>query len=101
VLTTPGLEPNPNPRAIGEHIAADATGLTAVPGVWVAGNLTEPAANVLMAGASDATAAGAINADLIAEDTRPAVHVRRQGDFSPALEAQVCEPVTGARRHGL
>ncbi|WP_211260510.1 NAD(P)/FAD-dependent oxidoreductase [Amycolatopsis jejuensis] len=67
-----GLEPSPHPG--GAFIAADATGLTVVPGVWVAGNVSDPSANVLLSAASGAKAAGAINADLIAEETREAVH---------------------------
>jgi hypothetical protein len=42
VLATLGLDPTPHPRGLGEYIAADATGLTPVPGVWVAGNLADP-----------------------------------------------------------
>jgi hypothetical protein len=68
--------------------------------VWVAGNLADPAANVLAAAASGAAAAGAINADLIADDTRRAVHARHD-PFSPESEARLCEHVMGDRRHGL
>lgn len=100
VLTTLGLEPTAHPTGIGEYVAADATGLTAVPGVWVAGNLADPTANVLGAAASGATAAGAINADLISEDTHRAVQARRD-PFSHASEARNCEHVMGQRRHGI
>jgi thioredoxin reductase len=63
---------------IGEFIAADATGLTAVPGVWVAGNVTDLAAGVVTAAAGGMAAGVAINADLIAEDTRNAVIAYRK-----------------------
>lgn len=66
-----GLHPAPHPN--GEHILADPTGLTEVPGVWVAGNLTNPMATVVMSAASGATAGAVINADLVEEDTRLAV----------------------------
>ena len=44
VLAALGLQPTAHPLGIGEFIAADATGLTDVPGVWVAGNVTDLAA---------------------------------------------------------
>ncbi|MBB4931703.1 thioredoxin reductase [Lipingzhangella halophila] len=78
VVDTLGLEPAPHPRGLGEHIVADATGLTPVPGLWVAGNLADPTANVLAATASGSTAAAAINADLTADDTRRAVRARTE-----------------------
>lgn len=99
-LTGLGLGPTAHPSGLGAYIAADPTGLTPVPGVWVAGNLADPNANVLGSAASGSTAAGAINADLIAEDTRHAVRAHRD-PFSPASEAHVCERVLGDRRHGL
>lgn len=73
VLATLGLKPTAHPLGMGEYIAADATGLTTVPGVWVAGNVTDLMAQVTGAAASGVTAAAAINADLIAEDIRQAV----------------------------
>ncbi|GAA4826623.1 NAD(P)/FAD-dependent oxidoreductase [Saccharopolyspora rosea] len=100
VLNTLGLEPVAHPSGAGEHIAADATGRTALPGVWAAGNIVDPAANVLAAAASGATAAAAINADLITEDTRRAVAARR-APFSAQSEARLCEQVAGERRHGF
>nr|BFE29995.1 NAD(P)/FAD-dependent oxidoreductase [Actinomadura rugatobispora] len=100
VLTAFGLAPVPHPNGLGTHIAADQTGLTSVPGVWVAGNLADPNANVLASAASGATAAGAVNADLIAEDTRHAVQARND-PFSAESEARVCEQILGDRRHGL
>jgi thioredoxin reductase len=49
------------------------TGATAVPGVWVAGNLTDIQAQVITAAAAGLTAGAAINFDLVLEETRPAV----------------------------
>jgi thioredoxin reductase len=60
-----------------EDRLTDATGLTAVPGVWVAGNVTDPTAQVLGSANAGAMAGAAINADLVAEDTREAVAARR------------------------
>ncbi|BAH52214.1 NAD(P)/FAD-dependent oxidoreductase [Rhodococcus opacus] len=60
-------------HVIGTAVAADAMGATAVPGVWVAGNVADPKAQVIVAAGAGLTAAAALNADLIAEDTRLAV----------------------------
>lgn len=77
VLARLGLHPTTHALGIGESIAADATGLTEVPGVWVAGNVTDLVAQVVNAAASGAAAAAAINADLVAEETRQAVTAYR------------------------
>jgi thioredoxin reductase len=100
LLASLGLKPTTHPLGVGEYIEADATGLTAVPGVWVAGNITDLVAQVIGAAAAGVTAAAAINADLIAEDTRSAVAAYRD-PFSAASDARVCEHVMGDRRHGL
>ncbi|WP_344260370.1 methyltransferase domain-containing protein [Actinomadura napierensis] len=70
MLTGLGLKPTPHPMGIGESIAADPAGLTEVPGVWVAGNVTDLMAQMMSSATSGAAAAAAINADLVAEDTR-------------------------------
>lgn len=75
VLAGLGLKPAADPLGIGESIQADDTGLTEVPGVWAAGNVTDLSAQMMGSAAGGATAAAAINADLIAEDTRLTVHV--------------------------
>ncbi|GAB2668697.1 NAD(P)/FAD-dependent oxidoreductase [Kribbella swartbergensis] len=61
---------------IGTVVAADPMGTTAVPGVFVAGNVTDARATVVPAAASGLMAAGGINGDLIAEETRLAVAAR-------------------------
>jgi thioredoxin reductase len=76
VLTELGLHPTAHSFG-GEFVTADAAGLTDVPGVWVAGNVTDLAASVVVAAAEGASAAAAINADLVAEDTRRAVSAHR------------------------
>ena len=78
MLTGLGLETTDHPSDMGGHIEADATGLTSVPGVWVAGNITDPKAQVLGSANAGAMAGAAINADLIAEDTRDAVAAHRE-----------------------
>ncbi|MFE7355085.1 NAD(P)/FAD-dependent oxidoreductase [Streptomyces sp. NPDC057543] len=88
-------------QVIGTYIAADPTGATVVPGVWVAGNVTDPKGQVIAAADAGLRAAAAINADLIADETRRAVAARRGTAFSAAAEREVCELTSGERRHGL
>ena len=53
----------------GSYVPADANGATTIPGVWVAGNVTDPAGHVITAAAAGLKAGATINADLITEDT--------------------------------
>jgi thioredoxin reductase len=82
LLTGLGLVPTTNP--MGEFIAADPTGLTAVAGVWVAGNVADIMANVLSSASAGGAAAAAINADLVTEDVERAVEERRMSVAIPA-----------------
>jgi thioredoxin reductase len=50
----------------------DATGLTSTPGVWAAGNVVDPRAQVITAAGAGSAAAIAINADRL---LRPRVRV--------------------------
>ncbi|MDX6228903.1 MAG: hypothetical protein QOI76_2293 [Frankiales bacterium] len=54
-------------------VIADSTGSTSVPGVWAAGNVIDPRAQVITAAGAGSAAAIAINADLVLEDVRQAV----------------------------
>jgi thioredoxin reductase len=72
-----GLETTVHPLGVGEHVEADVTGLTAVPGVWVAGNVADLMAHVVGAAEAGVRAGAAINADLIAEDNDHAVTAYR------------------------
>ena len=72
-----GLDLVEHPSGTGLHIPVDATGRTAVDGIWAAGNVTDLAAQVGGAAAAGASAAIQINADLVAEDTRRAVSSAR------------------------
>ena len=60
-------------HVLGSYVAADATGATTVPGVWVAGNVADPMGQVITAAAAGLRAGAVINADLIAEETAQAV----------------------------
>ncbi|MBB2915329.1 thioredoxin reductase [Streptosporangium becharense] len=80
VLTGLGLEAvdlEMGGHVIGTRIDADPSGATRVPGVWVAGNVTTLNEQVIGAAAAGVRAGAAINADLIAEETRLAVAARR------------------------
>ncbi|GAB2938118.1 NAD(P)/FAD-dependent oxidoreductase [Rhodococcus aerolatus] len=71
----------------GEHVMArrvpaDPRGATAVPGVWVAGNVTDPMAQVVVAAGQGLMAGAAVHGDLVAEDGRRAVEqARESADF--------------------
>jgi thioredoxin reductase len=62
-----------NGVVIGTYVPTEPTGATSVPGLYAAGNVADPMAQVLVAAAQGLAAAGAINGDLVAEDTREAV----------------------------
>ena len=73
-----GLHPVEHPSGMGEHLPCDATGRTDVPGVWVAGNVTDLAAQVGAASAAGAAAGAQLNADLVTEEARGAVEALRE-----------------------
>jgi thioredoxin reductase/SAM-dependent methyltransferase len=70
---------------LGSRVDANPTGATTVPGVWVAGNVRDVRAQVVVSSADGVMVAATINMDLIAEDTEVAVAAhRRERVFSPA-----------------
>jgi thioredoxin reductase len=66
-------------------VTADSTGRTSVPGVWVAGNVVDPRAQVVTAAGAGSAAAIAINADLVEDDVAEAVSAVDHG-FLPVSE---------------
>ena len=54
-------------------VTVDGTGRTSAQGVWAAGNLVDPRAQVITAAGAGSAAAIGINADLVEEDVRNAV----------------------------
>ena len=58
-------------------VPAGPTGATTVPGVWVAGNVADPMAQVLVAAAAGLMAGAHITGDLAEEETRRAVEAHR------------------------
>jgi thioredoxin reductase len=80
VLSSLGLEPTDmemGGQIVGSYVPAGPAGDTAVPGVWVAGNVADLKAQVISSAAAGLNAAAAINADLVEEDARVAVAASR------------------------
>ncbi len=67
--------------AVGDDgwVTVDATGRTSVRGIWAAGNVVDPRAQLITAAGAGSAAAIAINADLVEDDVRTAVR-----DFATA-----------------
>ncbi|WP_129841600.1 NAD(P)/FAD-dependent oxidoreductase [Streptomyces sp. RFCAC02] len=99
LLTGLGVTPAEHP--MGTSVPADADGRTAAPGVWAAGNVTDPRATLPVAQAAGVRAAMSVNADLVEADTDAAVARAGTDVFGAANEAEVSARVLGARRHGL
>jgi thioredoxin reductase len=61
-------------------VMTGAAGRTSIPGVWAAGNVVDPRAQIISAAGEGSAAAIAINGDLVDEDVRHALrdvdHVR-------------------------
>lgn len=68
-----GLPMQELPGGMGRHFATGKAGATDVPGVWVAGNATDLAAQVGASAAAGALAGAHMNADLAAADTEAAL----------------------------
>ncbi|MFD0482109.1 NAD(P)/FAD-dependent oxidoreductase [Kineococcus sp. GCM10028916] len=64
------------PHPLGEFVQTGTGGVTDVPGVFAAGNVTDLGAMVAAASGSGVLAGAAINGDLVAEDARAAVLAR-------------------------
>ena len=100
-----GVEATPHPLGVGTHLDSDETGQvrsngSVVPGLWAAGNATNPMAQVMVAAAAGISVAAAINAHLIGEEIESAVEAYRH-PFSVAAEAGNARRVLRDRRHGL
>jgi thioredoxin reductase len=60
------------------RVRTDPTGRTSVPGVWAAGNVVDPRAQVVTAAGMGSAAAIALNADMLHEDVEKAVAAHRR-----------------------
>ena len=72
-----GAEVLPHPMGVGSFVETDPMGATSIPGVWAAGNVTDLVGQVVTSAAEGLRAGAALNADLIAEETRDAVAAYR------------------------
>jgi thioredoxin reductase len=67
-------------------VDVDASGRTSVPGVWAAGNVVDPRAQLITAAGAGSAAAIALNADLVDDDIRNAVR-DLDHEFQPTATA--------------
>ena len=67
-----GLRPAVHPTGLGDFLETDATGATAVPGLYAAGNVTDPSQQVLQAAADGSRVGGMISFSLAHDDIRAA-----------------------------
>lgn len=63
-----GLATAPHPSGLGDVVETDAAGQTAVPGLYAAGNLTDPSQQVLQAAANGSRVGATISLSLAEED---------------------------------
>jgi thioredoxin reductase len=88
VFVRPGNVPHPDGLLAGLGCALDAdgfpivdrTGATSAPGVWAAGNVVDPRAQVITSAGMGSAAAIAINADLVQDDVERALRALPAGD---------------------
>ncbi len=67
-----GLRPAAHPSGLGDFVETDALGATAVPGVYAAGNVTDPSQQVAQAAAQGSRVGAMISFSLAEEDLRAA-----------------------------
>jgi thioredoxin reductase/SAM-dependent methyltransferase len=67
-----GLRPTAHPSGLGDFIEADATGATTAPGLYAAGNATDPSQQVLQAAADGSRVGAMISFSLASEDVQAA-----------------------------
>lgn len=79
VLSDLGIVAVEHPSGLGLHVPADPMGRTEVARVWVAGNVTDPSAQVIMAAAQGNRVGALVNAELVTEEEARAVAQMRQG----------------------
>jgi len=68
VLASVGVTTTPHPTGLGDAVEVDQTGRTAVPGIFAAGNLTDPSMQVLQAAAHGSRVGAMIAFDLADDD---------------------------------
>jgi SAM-dependent methyltransferase len=106
-----GLQPTPHPTGLGDFLETDETGATAVPGLYAAGNVTDPSQQVLHAAANGSRVGSMISAGLAQEDIEAAARPSAQhadwdhryggdrlwsGNPNGSLVAEMADAVPGA-----
>ncbi|MFJ4519196.1 FAD-dependent oxidoreductase [Streptomyces sp. NPDC088816] len=87
VLAGVGLTTTPHPSGAGDVLAVDARGETAVPGIYAAGNVTDPSLQVLPSAAQGSQVGAMIAFSLADEDLRAAVrHSGEEADWDHRYE---------------
>lgn len=80
VLADLGVAPQEVERGgvlLGSQVPTGPMGATSVPGVWVAGNVADVVAQVIVAAGAGLQAGAGVNADLVEEETASAVAIAR------------------------
>ncbi|MDP9075241.1 MAG: NAD(P)/FAD-dependent oxidoreductase [Actinomycetota bacterium] len=67
-----GLHPVAHPSGLGDFVETDATGATVIPGLYAAGNVTDPSQQVLQAAANGSLVGAMISFNLADDDLRAA-----------------------------
>jgi NADPH-dependent glutamate synthase beta subunit-like oxidoreductase len=80
-------------------VLTDSTGQASIGGVWAAGNVRNPRAQVITAAGEASTAAIAINADLVDEDIRDAIRERRSKEAEHRHDRRATGPAPHQARH--
>jgi len=70
-----GLNPQEHPSGLGDYVETDLMGETSVPGLYAAGNVTDPSQQVLQAAANGSRVGGAISFSLAEEDLKNSMPV--------------------------
>lgn len=78
VLKGLGISAAEHPMGVGTHVKAAPMGATDVDGVWVAGNVTDLMAQVVVAAAAGMAVGAQVNAHLVDEEVRDAVAAYRR-----------------------
>ena len=86
-----GLVPVEHPKGLGTYVPSGMAGVSDVPGVWLAGNVTDPMLQVSHAAAAGSMAGAHINADLVAEETDRAVAAARHSGGVPVMDRDFWE----------
>ncbi len=88
-FTSLGLRPAAHPSGLGDFLETDAAGETAVPGLYAAGNATDPSQQALQAAADGSRVAAMISFSLARDDIRAATRPSaNQSDWDHRYEGE-------------